>query len=63
MSTPATPQVDCERHHTARYVGDVLGDGVASPHTRSQLRYIQELKAKHGIDYDCHASYRFVERP
>ena len=37
------------------------GDGVASPHTRSQLRYIQELKEKHGIDYDCHASYRFVE--
>jgi catechol 2,3-dioxygenase-like lactoylglutathione lyase family enzyme len=40
-----------------------LGDGVASPHTRSQLRYIQRLKAKHGIDYDSHASYRFVERP
>jgi catechol 2,3-dioxygenase-like lactoylglutathione lyase family enzyme len=39
-----------------------FGDGVASPHTKSQLRYIQELKAKHGIDYDCHASYRFVER-
>ena len=39
-----------------------FGDGVASPHTRSQLRYIQELKAKHGIDYDSHASYRFVEK-
>jgi len=39
-----------------------FGDGVASPHTRNQLRFIQELKAKHGIDYDCHASYRFVER-
>lgn len=38
-----------------------LGDGVASPHTRSQLRYIQTLKDKHGIDYDTHASYRFVE--
>lgn len=38
-----------------------LGEGVASPHTKSQLRHIQELKAKHGIDYDCHASYRFVE--
>jgi catechol 2,3-dioxygenase-like lactoylglutathione lyase family enzyme len=38
-----------------------LGDGVASPHTRRSLRYIQELKKKHGIDYDCHASYRFVE--
>jgi catechol 2,3-dioxygenase-like lactoylglutathione lyase family enzyme len=39
------------------------GDSVASPHTRTQLRHIQELKRKHGIDYDCHASYRFVERP
>jgi catechol 2,3-dioxygenase-like lactoylglutathione lyase family enzyme len=38
-----------------------LGDGVASPHTQAQLRYIQQLKAKHGIDYDSHGSYRFVE--
>ena len=38
-----------------------LGDGVASPHTQSTLRHIQELKKKHGIDYDCHASYRFTE--
>jgi len=40
----------------------LLDDGVASPHTRGDLRYIQELKKKHGIDYDAHASYRFVER-
>jgi catechol 2,3-dioxygenase-like lactoylglutathione lyase family enzyme len=38
-----------------------LGSGVASPHTTATLRHIQELKAKHGIDYDTHASYRFVE--
>ena len=38
-----------------------LGDGVASPHTKRTLAYIQQLKQKHGIDYDCHASYRFVE--
>jgi len=38
-----------------------LGDGVASPHTKSTIRHIQRLKVKHGIDYDCHASYRFVE--
>ena len=38
-----------------------LGDGVASPHTIADLNYIQKLKEKHGIDYDCHASYRFVE--
>lgn len=38
-----------------------LGDGVASPHTRGQLAFIQELKRKHGIDYDSHGGYRFVE--
>jgi catechol 2,3-dioxygenase-like lactoylglutathione lyase family enzyme len=32
------------------------------PHTKRQVEYIQELKKKHGIDYDSHASYRFVER-
>lgn len=36
-------------------------DGVASPHTRADLRRIRALKEKHGIDYDVHASYRFVE--
>ena len=44
------------------HTNEPLGDGVASPHTARQLRYIQELKVKHGIDYDSHASYRFVER-
>jgi catechol 2,3-dioxygenase-like lactoylglutathione lyase family enzyme len=39
-----------------------LGDGVASPHTRGQLAHIQRLKAKHGIEYDSHGSYRFVEK-
>jgi catechol 2,3-dioxygenase-like lactoylglutathione lyase family enzyme len=38
-----------------------LGDGVASPHTKRDLDHIQELKRKHGIDYDSHGSYRFVE--
>lgn len=37
------------------------GDGVASPHTKRTLAYIQELKKKHGIEYDSHGSYRFVE--
>ncbi|HKF49766.1 MAG TPA: VOC family protein [Terracidiphilus sp.] len=36
-------------------------DGV-EPHTKGTLRFIQQLKQKHGIDYDCHASYRFVEK-
>ena len=35
-------------------------DGVG-PHTKHTLRYIQELKKKHGIDYDSHASYRWEE--
>jgi hypothetical protein len=35
-------------------------DGVG-PHTAAQLRHIVKLKEKHGIDYDTHASYRFVE--
>jgi catechol 2,3-dioxygenase-like lactoylglutathione lyase family enzyme len=32
------------------------------PHTKSQLKYIEKLKTKHAIDYDSHASYRFVEK-
>jgi methionyl-tRNA formyltransferase len=36
-------------------------DGVG-PHTASALSFIEQLKQKHGIDYDSHASYRFVER-
>jgi catechol 2,3-dioxygenase-like lactoylglutathione lyase family enzyme len=36
-------------------------DGVG-PHTKSDLRHIQKLKEKHGIDYDSHGSYRFKER-
>jgi catechol 2,3-dioxygenase-like lactoylglutathione lyase family enzyme len=48
---------------TLLHTFEPLGDGVASPHTKSDLRHIQELKRKHGIDYDSHASYRFVEQP
>lgn len=47
---------------TLLHTFEPFGDGVASPHTQSDLSYIQELKKKHGIDYDSHASYRFVER-
>ena len=46
---------------TLLHTFEPYGNGVASPHTQSTLRYIQELKKKHGIDYDVHASYRFVE--
>jgi hypothetical protein len=40
----------------------VAGGGVASPHTETTLSHVQALKQKHGIDYDTHASYRFVEK-
>ena len=32
------------------------------PHTNTTLKHIEELKKQHGIDYDSHASYRFVEK-
>jgi catechol 2,3-dioxygenase-like lactoylglutathione lyase family enzyme len=41
---------------------EALGDGAASPHSKRALAHIRGLKSKHGIDYDAHASYRFVER-
>jgi len=42
---------------------DPPGSGeVPSPHTRRDLAAIQALKARHGLDYDAHASYRFVEK-
>lgn len=44
------------------HTNEPFGDGVASPHTKGQLRHIQELKKKHGIDYDSHGSYRFKEK-
>jgi catechol 2,3-dioxygenase-like lactoylglutathione lyase family enzyme len=47
---------------TLLHTFEPLGDGVASPHTKSQIRFIQELKKKHGIDYESHGSYRFVEK-
>jgi uncharacterized glyoxalase superfamily protein PhnB len=31
------------------------------PHTQATLRQIEELRKKHGIDYDSHGSYRFRE--
>lgn len=46
---------------TLLHTFEPFGGGVASPHTQGTLNYIEELKKKHGIDYDCHASYRFVE--
>lgn len=47
---------------TLLHTWEPLGDGVAMPHTRADVRKIQELKARHAIDYDSHGSYRFVEK-
>ena len=44
------------------HTNEPYGDGVASPHTKRTIAYIQGLKKKHGIDYDSHASYRFAEQ-
>ena len=41
---------------------EVKEGGVASPHTHHTLDVIGDLKRKHGIDYDVHANYRFVEK-
>ena len=38
-----------------------VGGGVASPHTPETFDLIDEAKQRHGLDYDVHASYRFVE--
>jgi catechol 2,3-dioxygenase-like lactoylglutathione lyase family enzyme len=46
---------------TLLHTFEIVGKGVASPHTMTTLQYIQELKKKHGITYDTHASYRFTE--
>ena len=47
---------------TLLHTFEPMPDGsVASPHTPADLDRIGELKEKHGIDYDVHASYRFVE--
>lgn len=53
--------IDSCLEETLLHTFEPAGDGVASPHTKQTLRYIQELKKKHGIDYDTHGSYRFEE--
>lgn len=46
---------------TLLHTFEIYKGSSASPHTIKTLHYIQELKKKHGLDYDCHASYRFTE--
>ncbi|MEM8931380.1 MAG: VOC family protein, partial [Acidobacteriota bacterium] len=44
--------------HSFERVGD---EGTASPHDRPTFDHLDELKQRHGLDYDTHACYRFVE--
>lgn len=53
--------IDSCIEETLLHTFEPAGDGVASPHTKLTLRYIEELKKKHSIDYDTHGSYRFRE--
>ncbi|HTL04368.1 MAG TPA: VOC family protein, partial [Gemmatimonadales bacterium] len=55
--------VDSALEEILLHTNEPFRGGVASPHTQKTLALIQQLKVKHGIDYDSHASYRFVERP
>lgn len=54
--------INATLEETLLHTFEPVGEGVASPHMPGHLRKIVELKKKHGLDYDCHASYRFVER-
>ncbi|MEO8173739.1 MAG: VOC family protein [Sediminibacterium sp.] len=54
--------IDSCVEETLLHTFERIGDSVASPHTINTLNYIEELKKKHGIDYDVHGSYRFVEK-
>ncbi|MFN2564172.1 MAG: hypothetical protein ABR499_04085 [Gemmatimonadaceae bacterium] len=39
------------------HTSEPFGDGVASPHTKSQLALIQDLKKRQGIEYDDRDGY------
>ncbi|WP_153797180.1 VOC family protein [Foetidibacter luteolus] len=54
--------IDSCLEETLLHTFEPWGDSVASPHTKRTLQYIEQLKKKHGIDYDTHGSYRFVEK-
>lgn len=40
----------------------MAGRWVTSPHTARNHRHIEQLKSKHGIDYETHDAYRFSSR-
>jgi uncharacterized glyoxalase superfamily protein PhnB len=52
---------------TNRTVGETLEETLlhtfynVGPHTDGTLKLIEDLKQKHGLDYDVHANYNFTE--
>ncbi|HEV8245363.1 MAG TPA: bleomycin resistance family protein [Polyangiaceae bacterium] len=48
--------------HSFERVEGKDGTACASPHSQATFRLIETLKQKHGIDYDTHANYGFVEK-
>lgn len=48
--------------HSFEAVKGEHGTMTPSPHREKTFRQIEELKKKHGIDYDTHANYGFVEK-
>jgi hypothetical protein len=47
--------------HSFESLPSAKGEGVASPHTARTMQVIERLKQQHGIDYETHDAYRFVE--
>ena len=62
MESSVATSIECNQlEETLLHTFERVGDSVASPYTLAALDHIGKLKKKHGIDYDTHASYRFVE--
>jgi hypothetical protein len=72
MSTPTRPFIDCEQQHASVFVSD-LAAASTSTHRSSVSRWHSpgairrglqrccRISQHHGIDYDSHGSYRFIE--
>jgi hypothetical protein len=50
-------------HSFERVEGKDGHNASAAPYAARTFRLIEELKKRHGVDYDTHASYGFVEKP
>jgi hypothetical protein len=48
--------------HSFDHVEGLKGPASPTAHSEATFRLIETLKKKHGIDYDTHANYGFVEK-